>query len=377
MTRLRSVYLICATAAVLMLVSELVAHLGLLAYQSKPAPTLAGLPGPVQHNYSHMPPADVAVLLQDTAASRWRYEPIVGFVAEQQHTRFINVNAKGIRSNGTGNNPIDDAIWFFGGSTAFGYGVADRETIPAFLEAQMGKPVINFGVPGHYSVHETRLLSQQLRLGFRPSMVVFLDDVNESCEADIAEAELGDLVARSQRGYFWQPAGPVLLASRIVLARTMRTLGLVERSNPNTLELTCEVAARRFPLAELTARALTERGAICRLYELDCRTFIQPFATVHGRFDAPVDEATAAYLGGLYEHLEPVWRNSDVTFLVTALDTLEHHAYIDEVHYSASAHRLIAEVMAGRLAATAPRPGGGITNPPARSAAPGSSSPAR
>ncbi len=351
MTAVRTTLRVSAVTALVMLLVELIAHAGVLAHQSRNAVTFESLAAPVKENYAHMRPADVEELLRDTAASRWRYEPVAGLVVEQQHTRFINVNAEGARSNGTGFNAIDGAIWFFGGSTTFGYGVADNETIPAYLEARLQRPVLNLGVPGHYSVLETRLLSQYLRVGYRPALAVFLDGVNENCESDIAEAELGGLVALSQNGYWWQPARPVVVASRLLLAKAARLAGWID-NDTNKLELTCRSAGREFPLASMTSRSLAERAAICRLYALECRTFVQPFAGMHGRHEVPADNFSAVYLRGLYEHLEPAWRRSNATFVTMALDSLQHHAYVDDVHYSAAAHRLLAAAIADRLSVT-------------------------
>lgn len=354
---MRTARIIAANTAILLLVSELVAHLGILAYRSgKPAVSYVTMSEPVKRNYAHMNHAEIDELWRDTLSARWRYEPIVGFVNEQQQSRFVNVNPFGVRSNGRGFHPVEGAIWFFGGSTTFGYGVADHETIPAALEAQVGHPVLNLGVPGHYSFHENRLLGQYLRLGFRPSRVVFLDGVNESCEADLAEDELGDLVALSQRGYHWQPSRPAVAALRLLLDKALRTTGLLEDESTTDLSLSCHSAGRDFPLAVLHARALVERAALCGLYDIDCRTFIQPFAGVHGRHDQPdeADAASAAYLRELYRHLEPVWKGEHVSLVTGALDGLTRHAYIDDAHYSPEAHRLIAGAMAAQLRAVTP-----------------------
>ncbi|HWI19802.1 MAG TPA: hypothetical protein VNT81_18745 [Vicinamibacterales bacterium] len=354
---MRSARIIAANTAILLLVAELVAHLGILAYRSgKPALSYATMSEPVKRNYSHRNRAEIDELWRDTLSARWRYEPIVGFVNEQKQSRFVNVNQYGVRSNGSGFHPVEGATWFFGGSTTFGYGVADDETIPAALERQLGQPVVNFGVPGHYSFHENRLLGQYLRLGFRPSRVLFLDGVNESCEADLAEDELGDLVAQSQSGYHWQPSRPAVSALRLLLNKTLRTTGMMDDAPDTDLRLSCHSAGRDFPLADLHARALVERASLCGLYNIDCRTFIQPFAGLHGRHDQPdeADVAGARYLRALYQHLEPVWKRAGVSLVTGALDGLARHAYIDDAHYSPEAHRLIAGAMAGQLRAVTP-----------------------
>lgn len=348
MTRLRTLYFIVANTALLILLAELAAHLGVSAWDvATPAFTYAKMAQPIRENYAHMPPADVDELWRNTLASRWRYEPIVGFVAEQQQSRFVNVNAGGIRSNGGLAHSIDGAIWFLGGSTTFGYGVADSETIPAFLEQELGRPVVNFGVPGHYSLYENRLMIHYLRLGFRPSAVLFLDGVNESCQADLAEDELGGLVALSQRGYSWQPSRPVVYAAMRGMTKAARALNLIGPDPALVVELECHAAGRVIPLSQVAVRALDEREFFCKTYGLDCRTYIQPFAGVHGRHDVPADQSD--YLPTLYRYLEPGWKASQVTFVTGALDGQNHHAYVDEAHYSMASHKLIASAIAATL----------------------------
>lgn len=357
MNRARTAYAIAANTAILLLAIEVVAHLGVSAYLGGgQRVTYAALPDPVKRNYAHMTPGEVEQLWRDTLAARWRYEPIVGFVGEQMRSRYVNINADGFRSNGVPHGSMDGAIWAFGGSTTFGYGVADHETIPAALESLVGRPVFNFGVPGHYSLHENRLLGQYLRLGFRPSVAVFLDGVNESCEADLDEDRLGELVALSQRGYSWQPSRPTVLGLRLAFDKALRMSGLKSQAAGDELKLSCRSAGREFPLADLHARALAERASVCALYEIACRSYIQPFAGLHGRHDLPAkgDAAVAEYLRGLYRHLEPVWQRSDVILLIGALDALPDHAYIDDAHYSAAAHTRIAAAVAATLGLVKP-----------------------
>ena len=108
---------------------------------------------------------------------------------------------------------------------------------------------------------------------------------------------------------------------------------------------------RQNELRTLDARVLAERDALCDIYRIECRTFVQPFAGVHGRHDdaAFLAGVDAKALRDLFSHLEPVWRAASATFVTDALDGYDRHAWVDEVHYSAAASRLIAESIAARL----------------------------
>ena len=346
MSRLRVGYFIAANTAILWLLLEAAAHVAIMGHQLvEPDFAYQHLSGPVKANYAHMTPADVEELWLDTMALRFRYKPIIGLVEDQMTSRFINIDARGIRSNGTAAADFDGTMWMFGGSTTLGYGVADHETIPAYLESALGRPVLNFGARAHYSATENRLLNHYLRAGFRPAMAIFLDGINESCEPDLDEDALGEVVARAQEGYSWDLGRPVTYLVRVLAHRFPR---VADTNTQPRAELECRAAGTQLPLTEILDRMLAERAALCDLYQIACRTFVQPFPGLHGHYDEPGYEqsADAVSLRALFNHLEPTWRQAGATFVTGALDRLGDHAYVDRAHYSAAAHRLIANAIA-------------------------------
>ena len=141
-SRLVAAYIVFGNAVMLFLLVVTITHVGLTSYHLLKVASLSDeLPEPARRNYSHMAPADINDLLRTTATMRYRFAPWVGERERPTASRFVNVNGYGIRSNG---RPFDnlsnlqDAVWFYGGSTTFGYGVADAETIPAQLEPRSG-----------------------------------------------------------------------------------------------------------------------------------------------------------------------------------------------------------------------------------------------
>ena len=354
MSRLRPVYLIVANTCILFVLAEAGTHLAIETFH-RVAPPLSyqKLSPPARRNYAHMAPADVDDLLRVTGLLRFRYAPLVGFVQEATSSRFVNIDAYGIRSNGKGPRDIttlEGATWFFGGSTTLGYGVADHETIPAQLEAILGRPVMNFGVRGHASPMENRLLNYYLRLGYGPAVAIFLDGINESCDQDLFDDELGRLVAKMQDGYAWEFGEPVLYGYARISRKLKRLMGIAV-DPPDIMAVSCAGAGRRIPLRTMHTRTLAEREALCRLYRIECRTFVQPFAGIHGRHDDQtfVNSVDAKYLRELWEHLEGSWRAAGATFVTDALDTSDHHAFVDSAHYSAEASLLIAAAIAAHL----------------------------
>jgi lysophospholipase L1-like esterase len=361
MKPLRASYFIVANTAMLLLLVEGGTHVAIRAMQrAAPEVSYQQLTEPVRRNYSHMAPADVEDLLRVTASLRYRYAPVGGFVHAATASRFVNIDSYGVRANGPSRRHIsamEDAVWVFGGSTTFGSGVADHETIPAQLENLLARPVMNLGVRGDGSLMENRLLNYYLRAGYRPAMALFLDGINEACQADVFADQLSALVARVQNGYEWEFGRPVTYAFDKGRRRLQRLTG-GEVDRPDRTELTCVADGARNPLRAIHARTLAERDSLCRLYDIPCRTFVQPFAGLHGRHDdrAFVASAGAAHLRALFAHLEANWRAAGATFVTGALDRRDRHAFVDEIHYSADANRLIAEAMAASIAAPAAPP---------------------
>ena len=118
------------------------------------------------------------------------YEPFA-LIKEQPRTgRFVNVSPQGFRK------VKDQAPWplakdaytifVFGGSTTFGYGVTDAQTVPSFLQEALRSGglkranVYNFGRGFYYSSTERILFSNLLVAGERPNMVLFIDGLNDA-----------------------------------------------------------------------------------------------------------------------------------------------------------------------------------------------------
>lgn len=76
--------------------------------------------------------------------------------------------------------PLDGSVWMFGGSTTFGTGVNDCETIASALNEQAGGTTfVNLGVESFTRNAEVERLVLLLRQGFRPKAVLFLDGLND------------------------------------------------------------------------------------------------------------------------------------------------------------------------------------------------------
>ena len=124
-------------------------------------------------------------------SNKFQYEPWVEFKNVDYVGKFVNIQHAVRRTipnayyNPQSKDTID--IYFFGGSTIFGFNLADEETIPSqFVKLYQQKNpngksirVRNFGTPTYYSFQELMLFTNLVFKGERPDMVVFLDGVND------------------------------------------------------------------------------------------------------------------------------------------------------------------------------------------------------
>lgn len=139
--------------------------------------------------YPGMDRAKVDALLKETWSRPVRYEPYAHFMEQEHRGEHVNVHAAGFRHGGSSLPWPPEAnalnIFVFGGSTTFGYGVGDRDTIPAqlgvLLAAQTTETVrvYNFGQAYYYSTQERVLFEQLVQKGFVPDVAVFIDGLND------------------------------------------------------------------------------------------------------------------------------------------------------------------------------------------------------
>jgi len=124
-------------------------------------------------------------------SNKFRYQSWVEFSNIDYKGEYVNVTG-GMRRTIPGSyyNPGSKdtvTIYFFGGSTTFGFNVADEETLPSqfvrLYKEQFpgGKSVQvhNYGTPTYYTYQELIQYANLIFQGHRPDIVIFLDGVND------------------------------------------------------------------------------------------------------------------------------------------------------------------------------------------------------
>jgi hypothetical protein len=130
------------------------------------------------------------------------YQPWVQFSEPPYNGKLVNidVDSEGFPIRRTINPIIDQPsvfrIFAFGGSTTFGYNVADEHTWPSFLSGILNEraksadldvqvEVINYGRGFYGSSQEMVLLINLLKAGLSPHLVIFMDGVNLGTPKDV------------------------------------------------------------------------------------------------------------------------------------------------------------------------------------------------
>jgi hypothetical protein len=119
------------------------------------------------------------------------YEPFAEFRMPAIASDTLNNHEAGFRLIGQDQGPWPPDknafnVFVFGGSTTWGGGNMDGETIPAYLQPMLREQagtrrvnVYNFGAGAHFSTQEVTYFQNLLRSGFVPDFAVFIDGLND------------------------------------------------------------------------------------------------------------------------------------------------------------------------------------------------------
>lgn len=184
------------TILLLVLVNLLIA--GVFALKGEPKQGSANPGIPFRHKeyhtslssvYPDLSPKEVTQLIRETRQVPEVYEPYTQFREPLYKSKYVNVDSGGFRitKNQGPWPPFKDyyTVFMFGGSTTFGYGVTDSETIASYLQELLSKnaglnaAVYNFGRCAYISCQERVLLEKLILDGFVPDLALFLDGLND------------------------------------------------------------------------------------------------------------------------------------------------------------------------------------------------------
>jgi len=309
--------------------------------------------------------ADLRQLLQETWNRPPGWEPYTGLRERPFHGRFVNVHQAGFRlSHGQAPWPPDPAragVFVFGGSTTFGYGVADEETIVSGLQDALDRSLgagrascYNFGRAGDLSTGERALFELLLTRDVVPRVAVFVDGVNEfAFDAPYLTPRLRSAV-RSPVAYAFGVLDEQLPLTRLV-ARWK-----AKKSRPGTDEEVRKAYDDPALLDGRIERYLANRRliqAIAAAYGVRPLFVWQPVPTyrydtryhLFGDFDLGANNYSRF---GYPRMAARVLREAPGADFLWAADLqvgLREPLYVDQIHYTAAMSRRLGEAIAHAL----------------------------
>lgn len=142
--------------------------------------------------YEGMDYEEINTLLKECWERPYRYREYTNYAEAPIEGKFVNVSEDGVRrSRNQGPWPPNQAdfnIFVFGGSTTFGYGVSDDETLPSCIQGYLSDEikttnirVYNLGCGYYLSSRERILFFDLLQKDIIPDVAVFIDGLNDFC----------------------------------------------------------------------------------------------------------------------------------------------------------------------------------------------------
>ena len=309
----------------------------------------------LQSSFPGLSTNEIALLIKESWDRPFMYEPYTHFAESPGKGRFVNVAEAGFRLvENQGPWPPDKRnvnVFVFGGSTTFGYGVADDATIPSQLQrklrATFTKPVCvyNFGRGFYYSTQERILFSNLLAAGLVPDVAVFIDGLNDFYRLQDAPQYSGYFMGVINQTFIEQKSATAN-ASDIVRKRFADS----GRKDEATARRICERYLRNKEVSEAMAKALGVRTVFVwqpvAVYKFDLQ--YHPFSKGAG-FNEHLFPAKG------YEQMAQL-RQSDkraaaVLWLADMQENAREQLYCDAVHYTARMCGLIAGEIAQSIQA--------------------------
>lgn len=121
------------------------------------------------------------VYWQEHAQFRNTYKSYIGWIGSEFNGESIQVSEQGLRKTAFNERNAKRSVAFLGGSTMWGYGVNNENTIPSYFSKQTDSlQVINMGQLAFCAFQSYLLLKTEIEKGNIPSIVITYDGANDS-----------------------------------------------------------------------------------------------------------------------------------------------------------------------------------------------------
>lgn len=317
-----------------------------------------------------MSEADARQLYIETWIDRsFSYSQFLEHVESEIKGKFVNIDKNLGRKV---NNPENckKSFFFYGGSTTWGYNVADDQTIPSYFLEVLKKNnyndfcVFNFGGGSYFSTQENirfqkHLITQKIK---ENDFIFFIDGHNESGFRKTRTTDYLTEAFKPANENYWD-------MYKLTLPTFIKSLPIIQLSNrllKKFFNLDFDKNVGRAgsiilvpeDLLSVYEKNINIRKGICEIEKINCFSFLQPFATINGIYFTTRDGVKiepGGKLGNAPEigrlgHLEALKQKYHILKtakgmidITSSLDSMKKLSYVDGAHYSPDAHLLIAE----------------------------------
>lgn len=298
------------------------------------------------------------------------YYPMAEYLSPVYRSRLLNIDTVdmlipyrlGYEDTTKDITPSTRYIFAFGGSTTMGTFVADHDTWPSWLCKMANQKqkerirVFNFGQPGYSPTQETSLFITLLKLGHRPSAVVFLDGLNTGPITDVSEfsrnMEEGIHRLQTQDGFLSRLASAFPLVVVIQLLRGKDTADLLTDADTIDHPLVGE-DVNEVSINFITQRLVQNyriRQVLGQLYGVPVVQVLQPNSMMGYNPDfmtqAQKDALAKVPNQKIYDAYATVYKNvlaqANYIDLSNLLQQFNKPALTDDIHYSPSFNHYLA-----------------------------------
>ena len=277
---------------------------------------------------------------------KFRYEPFIGHTEIDKNGTFVNFSNKNGRKVNRPEN-CNFNLYLYGGSTTFGYGVTDTQTIAEYLQQSLSNNycVFNHGRASFYSLQENYLFFEHIQSDRKIDFAIFLDGMNETCGGHFAVESLSKNFSSFAEKPFllWKKTSLNFLYSLPIYQLTLKFGSTDWLQNLQTKSyLSIESCQNNISINKLFEKRINMRVSICEKFNINCINLLQPMPGSSGNHSNKlIKQNQLNYQIKKYKALKKVKGNIiDVQYVLNDSKKL---SYIDATHYSPESNFLIAE----------------------------------
>lgn len=317
---------------------------------------------PVKQLFPNLDKDDINTLLMEIRHVSQVFDTYTQFKEKPFIGKFVNVDVHGFRpiKNQAPWPPNPDCtnIFVFGGSTTFGYGVTDHETIPSYLQeiltsGYQGKiRVYNFGRGGYISVQERILFEKLIETGIIPKVAVFIDGLNDLGYGDDDPPHTKELTKFMDEGE--KPPFTNCVMQMPIFKLIFSYSKDVAKNQPRDPAEKIGKAIHRYEINKEIIQSIAERFGIEPLFVWQpipiykCDMNYNLFANFD--YDGYMPYLRAGYQD-MAQHVAKLQFGDNFLWLADIQENLHKSLYADAIHYSPYLCRTIAQKIVDNLEA--------------------------